>query len=76
MPMPRAALIVIDMLNPYAHEDADVLTSNVAPVVPVLAERIGSRPERTSSTSTTTTRTSPPRGDDLVRQAMHGLPAD
>jgi nicotinamidase-related amidase len=31
------ALIVIDMLNPYAHEDADILARNTEPVVPVIA---------------------------------------
>ena len=28
------ALVVVDMLNPYDHEDADLLTANVEPVVP------------------------------------------
>jgi nicotinamidase-related amidase len=28
------ALVVVDMLNPYDHEDAEQLTSNVEPVVP------------------------------------------
>jgi nicotinamidase-related amidase len=36
----RAALVVIDMLNPYEHEDADKLMRSVADVVPVLAELI------------------------------------
>ena len=27
--MPKTALIVVDMLNPYAHEDADVLAESV-----------------------------------------------
>jgi nicotinamidase-related amidase len=34
------ALIVIDMLNPYDHEDADVLTENVESIVPTLAELV------------------------------------
>jgi nicotinamidase-related amidase len=34
------ALIVIDMLNPYDHEDAEVLTKNVEPIVPTLARLI------------------------------------
>jgi nicotinamidase-related amidase len=34
------ALIIIDMLNPYDHEDADVLTKNVEPIVPTLARLI------------------------------------
>ena len=36
----RTALLVIDMLNPYDHEDADVLTENVGPIVPVLARLV------------------------------------
>jgi nicotinamidase-related amidase len=31
------ALIVLDMLNPYDHEDAEVLVGNVAPIVGTLA---------------------------------------
>ena len=27
----RTALLVVDMLNPYDHEDADKLVENVAP---------------------------------------------
>jgi nicotinamidase-related amidase len=34
------ALIVIDMLNPYDHEDADVLADNVEPIVPVMARLV------------------------------------
>ena len=30
----KPALVVIDMLNPYEHEDAEELTRNVEPVVP------------------------------------------
>jgi nicotinamidase-related amidase len=33
----RIALLVIDMLNPYDHEHADVLVENVAPMVGTLA---------------------------------------
>ena len=70
--MPRSALIVIDMLNPYAHEDAEVLAGNVEPVVPVLAELIGSRAGsdliyvNDNYEDFTATR------DDLVRQALDG----
>ena len=35
------ALIVIDMLNPYDHEDAELLTENVASMVPTLARLVG-----------------------------------
>ena len=34
------ALIVIDMLNPYDHEDAEILVQNVEPIVPALAELV------------------------------------
>ncbi|MEA2367532.1 MAG: hypothetical protein QOH38_250, partial [Thermoleophilaceae bacterium] len=32
------ALVVVDMLNAYDHEDADQLTENVEPVVPRIRE--------------------------------------
>ena len=38
--MPDTALIVIDMLNPYDHEDADVLAGNVEETVGPLADLI------------------------------------
>lgn len=38
--MPTAALLVVDMLNPYDHEDADVLAEHVAPIVEPLRELI------------------------------------
>ena len=38
--MPQTALIVIDMLNAYEHEDADTLTRTVEQVVPKIAELI------------------------------------
>jgi nicotinamidase-related amidase len=37
LPMSDAAVLVIDMLNTYRHEDADVLAGNVADVVDPLA---------------------------------------
>jgi nicotinamidase-related amidase len=40
------ALIVIDMLNPYDHEDAELLTENVEPMVPTLAELVAAAGER------------------------------
>jgi nicotinamidase-related amidase len=36
----RAALIVIDMLNPYEHEDAELLTRSVRERLPALSELI------------------------------------
>ena len=38
--MPQTALIVIDMLNAYEHEDADTLTRTVEQAVPKIAELI------------------------------------
>jgi nicotinamidase-related amidase len=38
--VPQTALIVIDMLNAYEHEDADTLTRTVEQVVPKIAELI------------------------------------
>lgn len=39
--MPRAALLVVDMLNPYDHEDADALADHVADTIEPLADLIG-----------------------------------
>jgi len=37
---PAAALLVVDMLNPYDHEDADALAEHAAQVVEALADLI------------------------------------
>lgn len=37
----RSALIVIDMINTYEHEDAELLVPSVEEVVPVLTELLG-----------------------------------
>jgi nicotinamidase-related amidase len=34
----KPALVVVDMLNPYDHEDADTLAKNAEPVVPKIRE--------------------------------------
>ncbi|MFI7636396.1 cysteine hydrolase family protein [Nonomuraea sp. NPDC049400] len=39
--MPRTAMVVTDMLNPYQHRDAEQLQQGVEPIVPRLAELIG-----------------------------------
>jgi len=36
----RTALLVVDMLNPYDHEDADKLAQSVAAVVPQVSRLI------------------------------------
>jgi nicotinamidase-related amidase len=71
----QTALIVIDMLNPYDHEDADVLADNVEPVVPVLAELVGRADEAddielvyVNDNYEDYTATS----DDIVRRALDG----
>jgi nicotinamidase-related amidase len=38
--MPRPALLVVDMLNRYEHEDADLLRGTVRDVVPVIADLV------------------------------------
>ncbi|MDX6680414.1 MAG: hypothetical protein QOG94_453 [Solirubrobacteraceae bacterium] len=40
MPSHRTALIVVDVLNPYDHEDADELVESMAAVVPSIAELV------------------------------------
>ena len=45
-PMSDVAVLVIDMLNTYAHEDADVLADNVAGIVDPLAGLISRARER------------------------------
>ncbi|BBX01704.1 isochorismatase [Mycolicibacterium moriokaense] len=44
--MSQAALLVIDMLNTYQHEDADVLAKNVAGIVDPLAALISRARDR------------------------------
>lgn len=36
----RAALLVVDMLNPYDHEDADALAGHVAETIETLADLV------------------------------------
>src|SRR6476620_5144892 len=45
-PMSQVAVLVIDMLNPYRHEDADVLAPNVADIVDPLARLISRTQDR------------------------------
>jgi nicotinamidase-related amidase len=72
------ALLVIDMLNPYDHEDAEQLTENVAPIVPTLAELVAEAKDsdvelvyvNDNYGDFTATR------DDLVRGALDGRRPD
>jgi nicotinamidase-related amidase len=76
---PRTALLVIDMLNPYDHEDAELLARSAEAVVGPLAELIGRARERDDVSviwvndnyeDFSATR------DDLVRQALAGRRPD
>jgi nicotinamidase-related amidase len=66
------ALIVIDMLNPYEHEDADILARNTEPVVPVIARLLGNTDDvelvyvNDNYEDYTATR------DDIVERALRG----
>ena len=72
--MPSAALLVVDMLNPYDHEDADVLADNAAAIVAPLADLVGRAREdevdliyvNDNLGDFTATR------DELVRRALDG----
>ncbi len=72
--MDRVALIVTDMLNPYDHEDADVLADNVAGMVHTVARLVAEAGEsdvelvyvNDNYGDFAATR------DDLVRRALEG----
>jgi nicotinamidase-related amidase len=49
MARPKAALLVVDMLNRYDHPDADKLKDSVRDVVPVIADMVD-RARRTDTT--------------------------
>lgn len=44
--MARSALVVIDMLNPYGHQDAEQLAARVSEIIRPLAELVGRARER------------------------------
>ena len=62
--MSDTAVLVVDMLNTYEHEDAEELVPNVAKIIEPLADLVGRARESDSTstwcTSTTTTAISPP----------------
>lgn len=76
---PRVALLVIDMLNPYAHDDADALARSAEAVVGPLAELIARARERDDVSviwvNDNYEQFSATR-DDLVRQALAGRRPD
>jgi nicotinamidase-related amidase len=76
---PRVALLVIDMLNPYEHEDAELLARSAEAVVGPLADLIARARERDDVSviwvndnyeDFSATR------DDIVRQALAGSRPD
>ena len=60
-PMSDVAVLVIDMLNTYRHEDAELLTPNVADIVDPLAGLIARARERddVEGSASSTTRLMP-----------------
>jgi nicotinamidase-related amidase len=70
----RVALIVTDMLNPYDHEDADVLADNVAGMVHAVARLV----EEAGESDVELVYVNDNYGDfaatrdDLVRRALEG----
>jgi len=72
--VPNAALIVIDMLNPYEHDDAGPLMESVAGTLPSLRELIA----QASSGSLVTVYVNDNHGDwtagrgKLIRRALEG----
>jgi nicotinamidase-related amidase len=76
--MGTTALIVIDMLNPYEHEDADALAANVEPVVAPLAELIAGVHESDAEVVYVNDNYGDfaARRDDLVERALGGRRGD
>jgi nicotinamidase-related amidase len=77
--MPRTALIVIDMLNPYDHEDADKLADSVAEQLPQMVE-LRVRAARADDTLTLYVNDNHEQWqytrEDLVRDALDGRRPD
>jgi nicotinamidase-related amidase len=73
--MARTALIVVDMLNPYDHEDADKLAESVEAQLPQMVE-LRDRAARADDTFTLHVNDNYERWDsvreDLVRTALDG----
>jgi nicotinamidase-related amidase len=77
--MARTALIVIDMLNPYGHEDAEKLAASVEEQLPQMVE-LRDRAARAGDTMTVHVNDNYERWDltreDLVRSALEGRRPD
>ena len=77
--MARTALIVIDMLNPYEHEDAEKLADSVAEQLPQMVE-LRDRAARAGDTLTIHVNDNYERWEymreDLIRSALDGRRPD
>ena len=77
--MARTALIVIDMLNPYEHEDAEKLADSVAEQLPQMVE-LRDRAARAEDTLTIHVNDNYERWEcmreDLIRSALDGRRPD
>lgn len=71
--MPETALIVVDMLNPYDHEDADLLVRSVAATVDQMAGLIARAGENTLTVYVNDNHDRWDAGrEQLVRRALDG----
>ena len=73
--MPRTALVVVDMLNPYEHEDADELAESVRETLPRMVE-LRDRAQESEDVLLVYSNDNYERWDetrdDLVRTALEG----
>jgi nicotinamidase-related amidase len=76
--MPRTALIVIDMINTYEHEDADLLVPSVREVLPAVRRLIARGRERRAAVIYVNDNFGRWRShhDELVEAALQGPHAD
>jgi nicotinamidase-related amidase len=74
--MARTALLVIDMLNPYDHEDADLLAENVERVAPVIARLVRHAGDADVVYVNDNYEDFAATRDDLVRGALEGRRPD
>lgn len=76
--MSKSAVVVIDMINPYDHEDADLLVPSARRAVPVMRSLI----DRARAADTEVIYVNDNRGrwrsqvDDIVEAALHGACPD
>jgi nicotinamidase-related amidase len=74
--MARTALLVVDMLNPYDHEHADLLAPNVERVVPVIGRLVRDAGDADVVYVNDNYEDFGATRDDLVRAALEGKRPD